>query len=401
MKIVINRQYIEGNRLCADIIEENRKYNMWFEVEDEYIDFMTIERADAFLIAILPYAIKRELDIYVENKISSRLYYQLNTYLIPMLCKGFNKKCIKIEAELDSNKYNSENAVGTGISCGIDSFYTIQNHYNSKENEYNITHLTFFNAGASGEYGGEKSRKLFEERMKFTRKFAEENNLKFVSVDTNMNEFLMMNHEKTHTFRSLACVLLLQKLFAKYYYSSGLEFNETRIDEYDTASYDILNMQCLSTEDIVFYSTGMETNRIGKVKKVSEYEPSYRFLNVCVKEDYNCGVCEKCIRTLLELDALGKLEEYKNVFDVEKFKANKNKYWIFMLKQMREKNCFYIESYQEYKKRNIKIPMYLKVISYIPTCKQDIKNIIFKFIPKEKIKKIINKIDKINDGWLE
>ncbi len=390
MKIIIDKLHIKGNRICADLIEKDRTYNMWFEVEEEYIEFLTFEKADAFLITILPYAIKKELDIYTDNKISSKLYYQLTTYLIPMLCKKFKKRCINIEAKLDTNKYNTQKAVGTGISCGVDSLYTISKHINRKEQEFNITHLTFFNAGASGKFGGDEARELYKTRMKFARKFTIENNLKFVSVDSNMNEFLMMDHEMTHTFRSLACVLLMQKLFSKYYYSSGLEFDETRIEEYDSACYDILNVQCLSTEDTTFYSTGMETNRIGKIKEIVNYVPSYNYLNVCVFEDKNCGKCEKCIRTLLELDSIGKLDLYSKVFDIEQFEKNKNKYLIFMLRKVREKNCFYIESYDEYKKRHYQIPFILKVIACIPT-KDTIKNFVFKVIPKKKLKKILGR----------
>ena len=82
------------------------------------------------------------------------------------------KRIIKINSEIDNIKYNKKNAVGTGVSCGIDSFYTIQNHCNRKEQDYNITHLTFFNAGASGEYGGDKARELYKKRMKFAKDFA-------------------------------------------------------------------------------------------------------------------------------------------------------------------------------------------------------------------------------------
>lgn len=388
----------DGVKLISKIKSDKEDFCLWFKVETKYDKYLIYEKYDAFVLAILPYAIKKELDIVVEGRISEKLYYQLNSYLIPLLCSNFNKKIIKLEANIDNKNYNIENAVGTGISCGVDSLYTIQNHCNRKESDYNLTHLTFFNAGASGEYGGEDARKLFFSRMKFAKKFAEENKFEFVWVDTNMNEFLMMNHEKTHTFRSLACVLILQKLFSKYYYSSGLDFNQTRIDEYDTACYDILNMQCCSTEDITFYSTGMETNRIGKVKAIAEYKPSYNSLNVCVKEDYNCGECEKCKRTLLELDALGKLDLFKEVFDIDKFRKNINKNFLFLLKKRKEKNEFYIESYNEYKKRNINIPIYLKIISCIPTLR-GVKIFVKNILPSKLLKKIHR--NKKSDGWLD
>lgn len=405
-EIIINKCYIENNdkivKICSNIQSKELQYKLWFEVEEEYKEYLVYEKEDAFLVAILPYAIKKELDIVVKGKISEKLFYQLNTYLLPILCKKFNKRIIKINSEIDNIKYNKKNAVGTGVSCGIDSFYTIQNHCNRKEQDYNITHLTFFNAGASGEYGGDKARELYKKRMKFAKDFAINNNFKFVCVDSNMNEFLMMNHEKTHTFRSLSCVLILQKLFSKYYYSSACEFDRCNIDADNGCGYfDNLTLPCLSTEDVIFYSAGTEINRIGKVDKVTNFTPSYNHLNVCIKEERNCGECEKCRRTLLELDSLGKLHLYKNVFNIDKFNKEKNKNLIFLMKKRRIRKLEYIESYNQYKIRGVKIPLSVRLVSLIPN-KEYFKYIIYKMFPKDKLRKFL-KFDKNprrkHDGW--
>ena len=54
-----------------------------------------------------------------------------------------------------------------------------------------------------------------------------------------------------------------------------------------------------------------------KLKIVADYAPSYKYLNVCLKDGNNCGRFEKCVRTMTGLDALGKLDYYREVFDVE------------------------------------------------------------------------------------
>jgi hypothetical protein len=71
----------------------------------------------------------------------------------------FNK--IELFCKTDPEIIESEHGVGTGISCGVDSFFTIKNNINLEMEKYNITHLTFFNVGSSGSYGGEESRKFF------------------------------------------------------------------------------------------------------------------------------------------------------------------------------------------------------------------------------------------------
>ena len=89
-KIVIGRPKIEKHentyRLTSTLMyDKGTTYDMWFEVEKEYKDYLCDENADAFLIALLSYVIKHELDVEIEGSISSRLYYQLTTYLIPLL----------------------------------------------------------------------------------------------------------------------------------------------------------------------------------------------------------------------------------------------------------------------------------------------------------------------------
>lgn len=88
-EIVISKIFKKENensiRICSNIKYDQGNYELWFEIEKEYEKYVCVEKEDAFLIAILPYAIKKEMNIKIEGKISSRLSYQLNTYLIPML----------------------------------------------------------------------------------------------------------------------------------------------------------------------------------------------------------------------------------------------------------------------------------------------------------------------------
>ncbi len=405
-RLTISKIYIEETKnnvkVCSKIKSDKEDYILWFEIENEYKKYIIEERADAFLVALLPYAIKHELDIYVENSISSKLYYQLTTYLIPMLCDKFEKRQIDISCNsLDNKKYNTGKAVGTAISRGVDSLYTIAKHTNLKTKEFNITHLTLFNAGATGQYGGDKARELYNQKVQEGKKFAKENEFDFVSVDSNMNEFLMMSHTKTHTFRTTACILLLQKLFSKYYFSSTYDFNDTRIDaEEDIAHADVLMLSCLSTEDITFYPAGIERNRIGKVKELVNYKPSYNSLNVCIYEKNNCGFCTKCMRTIMELYSIGKLDLYKNVFDIDKFYKNKSKYFLWLNRKIKEKDSFCIAINDELKKRNIKKPVFSSALAIFPT-KSQIKSSISKTKIGKMIKNKIIKTPKINDGWTD
>ena len=98
--------------------------------------------------------------------------------------------------------------------------------------------------------------------------------------------------------------------------------------------------------------------RMQKLKKVTEYAPSYKYLNVCLKDGDNCGRCEKCVRTMTGLDALGKLDLYHNVFDVNYYKSHKKWYMKQILKQLVHKKHDYFEIYN-YKKKDMSLLLYV------------------------------------------
>ena len=368
---------------------------MYFEVDDEYKTYLCEDNANAFLVALLPFIVKHNYNVIVKDKISSRLYYQITTYLLPLLCESFNKKPINITCDLTDKKYNGK-AVGTSISCGVDSFYTLFKHNNLKDKTKNITHLCFFNAGSNGDFGGEEARELYKKRVNKIERFCKKYKYPLIKVDSNMNELIMMRHEKRHTFTTLACVYVFEKLFNTYYFPSGLSFNNSHIDEIDTAYYDILNVECLSNENILFYCSGLEVTRMKKIEFISNFKETYKWLNVCVgtKEWCNCTKCHKCLRTITALESIKKLDNYSSVFDLGYYYKNRKKLLSNLIRENRNRleGVFSKEIINSYKKNNVKIPFISYILSYRIT-KKNIKDFIKKIIHK--------KPNKINDGWAD
>jgi uncharacterized SAM-binding protein YcdF (DUF218 family) len=68
-----------------------------------------------------------------------------------------------------------------------------------------------------------------------------------------------------------------------------------------------------STEEVELVHDGMEAERLDKIRLLAESEAARRSLRVCWTNDggaYNCGHCEKCLRTMLALAAVGELEDF-------------------------------------------------------------------------------------------
>jgi hypothetical protein len=349
------------SRLCADIHWRSRTRSLWFEVDHKYEEYLSTERADAFLVALLPFAMLNNLNMRVDASVSEKLIYQVKTILVPTLTAHIVEcHSIDIEAKCDATVLNSTHGVATALSCGVDSFYTVLKHLNGETKGFNLSHLTYFNIMNHSQwklYGEDASRDFTEARIRYVSPVAKRLGLQLVEVDTNFDVFY---HEyallSTATFRYFAVVLALQKLFGKYYWSSSYSFSQFDIVLGNIAHFDLLSVYCLSNENTEFYSTGSEATRLEKTAYISDFDITYRYLNVCWKTLYNCNTCDKCKRTMLTLYALGKLDLYNEVFDVKRFYHNIHEYLGYMLFMRDGGGDFYEEIYQCMLKRGIQIP---------------------------------------------
>lgn len=354
--------FILNNTVTIDGLEKN----IWFKVDKKFEPYLCDERNDAYLIACLNYAMRNNHDIVSEIPITETLLFNINTYLIPALIENnpsFHK--VRIQAQTDNTILPSKGAVGTGISCGVDSLHAIANHLDSIYPNHVITHVTFNNVGSHGE--GEAARKLYLSRIERPRQFAEDMGYTFVASDSNLMDVIEQSHFKTHTYSSMFPVFCLQKLFSIYYYASGgYKFNEFDLKDKPQlccGSYELLSLPIFSTPNITICSDGMGLTRMGKIKQIINYKPSYRYLNVCLEEGDNCGHCEKCVRTLLGLDALGVVDRYKEVFNVDYYHSHKKWYLQQMLYRCKDGKHDYFEIYP-YLAKGVTPMMKIKALGY-------------------------------------
>lgn len=349
-----------------DITINGIKKKIWFKVNDEYGKYLCDERNDAYLIACLNYAMRNGHDIVSRHPVTETLLYNIETYLIPALIENNpNFHEVKIESQISNEILPSAGGIGTGISCGVDSLNALASHSNSEFPNHNITHLTFNNVGSHGE--GKKARELYKSRIERPKKFAEEYGFKFVASDSNLMDVVEQNHFKTHTYSSMFPVFCLQKLYSIYYYASGgYKFNEFNLKDLPhlcCGSYELLSLNVFSTPQIKINSEGMGITRLTKLKNVIKYKPSNKYLNVCLDDGDNCGVCEKCVRTLLGLDALGALKSFNEVFDINYYKEHKSWYLQQMMYRIKDKKHDYFEMYP-YFKNEITLRMRMKAGIY-------------------------------------
>lgn len=365
--IVIGNPYVENVdngkvKLCAEIEEKDTKKVMYFEVDKSYEQYLCTELSDAFLTGIFYYAAYKGLNIKCLGKVSERLFYQLSQYFISTAYKmnSIHYKRIKIDAQTTTIKFDSNYAVGTSVSAGVDSFYSILSHYQRQDcKEYELTHLLL--ANLFNKYESEDStRRKFKDLIEKTSPIAQKLGLPVIEMYTNHHEFLFPDFVEYYSFRIASYILALQKLFKVYLISSGTMFQDSNFQSDDSTDYDIFNTMVCTTDNISFYMSGGEKGRVEKIDYIQKNDIVKNHLHVCtMSDDKNCSECDKCMRTMAALDFGDELKNYSKIFDYNKYVARKNKYWGKVISKRKDNvyGTLNVELIKQAKLKHYKIPI--------------------------------------------
>jgi hypothetical protein len=320
--------------LQAEIRYAGHTSELWYSVAPEWAEYLTPERSDAFVVALLPIAMSAGEDIHVAGAMSEKLYYNLKSYYIPVLRALIpSLKPVTIIPERMSPEHfpsAGKSTVVTGFSGGVDSFCVLADHlYDDVPDTFRVTHLLFNNVGSHGR--GEKASVMCQERFARLLPAAQAIGLPFIKIDSNLDDLFPahLHFQLTHTSRNISAVLAMQRLFARYLYASGFPYQDCHVGEtYDMAYADPAAVHLLSTETTECISTGSQHSRVEKTMRICNIELTREFLDICVTTSTgrNCSACWKCVRTMLTLEILGKLHLYDRVFDLAKYSQIRRSY---------------------------------------------------------------------------
>ena len=315
---------------------QNGGGNLFFEVDKKYADCLCAEGSDAFVIAMLWYAVMTEEDISFEVPMSKRLHEGLTQVLLPALCSE-EYRLIKLTGPLTCEKLECKGAVGTGMTCGIDSFYTLRTH--------KLTHLAYYDSGHTAPVpcanGGKLSVKdyynatseIADKNVAFHDEIARQNGLEFLYIKTNIEKDFYRGGAIYKTmYDNLACTLAVQKLFKTYISSSSGHGGDLESGlAIPSQNYENLICDCCKTETLDFISSD-RAKRFEKIEKLADDSTVAEHLDVCFNYlcfnpgGKNCGECYGCLKTMVVLDLLGKLDNFEKSFDLEKYYADRRKY---------------------------------------------------------------------------
>ena len=358
----------EKSYLISKITDEKRKISsdLWFSVDYEYEPYLCDDFADAFLLGLLPIAVKTEQNIIVDGAISKKLLYNVKNGVIPSLLYVLGSgKEIEIECKKNVSKKYEGVGVATGCSLGVDSMSAIYKHLeNNVVDCFKLTHLTMFNSGQLGDYDLQASEENFLNTVKEIKPFADKLGLPVLAINGNLNFFYKDSGiyvMQTYVIRTIAFAMSVQKLLHYYILASGYPINKIKWDSFHAEQQESILLPMLSTENFESVLADLYASRVDKTAYIIKKPLVLNYLKVCWAEQtafevwrntsflegktkVNCGWCDKCLRTLLAIEVInnGNLDDCAKQFDLKKYFEHREQFIKKVFKQ-RGKNIYYQE----------------------------------------------------------
>ncbi len=309
-------------RLCARMVWEDcdrPKRTLFFEVDERYEEALS-DNANAFLLSsAIPAMHYGEKRLRIDAEVCPELNIGMSIAL-DWFHHWFEKKDspkLKVEVKFQKEhpqKTMSPKKAGFFFSGGIDSYAALC----ANRRDFSPRHPGYIRDGVVI-YGLElDQRKQFEHVLKMLSRPADAFGLEMIPVFTNIY-LIYRREDKLNDF------YFWKVKFASAALMAGAHALDNRISTMSLgSSFDIPNIFPVASHPLIdpnFTSSllrvrfdAVNLSRFDKTALISQWDNAVQNLRVCnhffkYKDgQLNCGVCDKCVRTALALEALGKLE---------------------------------------------------------------------------------------------
>ena len=290
---------------------------VFFGVPREFGEYLCCN-ADAFLVAsFLPGITEQERRIAINEDVCPELQEGLATVVsFFRQWYGRNLRMPRIETNGKSKwtPGSEPRDAGSFLSGGIDSLALLRvNHLRYRATDSGrIKHCFLVYGFDMGSKPGHA--KAFAQTVLSLSEVARDAGVKLVPVHTNiksLNDGLQFWMQQFHG----ACLAAVGHSVAKRIRSISIAATHCVSDLHPWGSHPLIDPNYSSTELRVQH-VGIEHSRVAKTQMIADWEAGLQSLRVCTQIDsalrspskgLNCGKCEKCVRTMTALLAVGAL----------------------------------------------------------------------------------------------
>lgn len=288
-----------------------------FELEFRSDDVDLDARPEAAVASLLLLAMFRGENIEIDRPLDPRFVMNLDSVQDTYACWSPRMKHVEVHAPeawrpRGSDPYAHDGLTATFCSGGIDSCYTLIKQMDR------IDRLVFVH-GFDIPLSDAEGRRQASARL---RRLAEACGKELIEIETNLRDVVRLERpssrlgawEFSHGSALAAIAHVLSGVVDRIYVPATISY--PRLNEW--GSHPVLD-PLWSSHDIDLVHDGCEAGRFEKCTVVAAHPEVVEHLRVCWKSEsgaYNCGECEKCVRTMVSLTALGALAG-KGPFAVE------------------------------------------------------------------------------------
>lgn len=257
--------------------------------------------ADPFLPALLLPAMQAGEPLRIAGAVSPRLL--AGAARIQDIFHVWNRRYRKVPVAAAPETPQATGPAGRGVGCffsgGVDSFYSLLEH--ADEITALVTVYGFDIPLAAGALRAQVATAV--------RAVARALGVALVEVETDLCAMAGAERVRWRLYQggALASVaLLLAPLFSRVIVPASHSYAQL----FPWGTHPLVD-PLWSTEEVELVHDGCEATRNEKVARVAGSPVALRWLRVCYENRdgaYNCGACEKCLRTMVALRAVGALD---------------------------------------------------------------------------------------------
>lgn len=331
---------------------------LWFRVSGHRHVSPEAATGAAVLALVMP-AMRAGIPIRTSSAMGSALRESLVNEVMPAL-RQVNSDLSVVALDATDALFTPlpERGVITPLSGGVDSFYVLWQEGLLPTSPTSGSRVTDFLFANTGNHRG--SFPLFHSRVRRAQVRAQQLGLPLTVVDSNVEDFYPPSLEfiRSSTLRNAAAAYLLSDSMSSLLYASTYARTDVvAMGRKETSVADAVILPALSFARFSFESGGADAHRIEKLEVIAPDPVVQAGLDVCVGMGFqgNCSTCWKCRRTLAGLELFGRIEEFGDVFDLDKWRKDRRYYWAHM---RWETSPLYRETLLEATKRGYQVPQF-------------------------------------------
>ncbi len=294
--------------LNAKVETKSEEYSeLFYRLSDEFTQSVHVS-ADPFIAALLIPSMLLGETLTVNAPASPRLLRSLPK--IMAFCHNWNPKYKIIEVRTSKERQEIDSvskANALFFSGGVDSFYALTRLTEQTADRNDLSHLLFV-------HGFDirlNDNMLFEKSYAAVKEIASYYGKRLVLFRTNVREITDKYVRWVNCYGFAMASVALCGLFRNVYLASERGPNEGYLSLAASSHPDLDPLWSTDTTTLIHYGDGI--SRVEKAKVLANNPMAQKHLRVCMENRngaYNCGKCEKCVRTMLALHLAGALSKF-------------------------------------------------------------------------------------------